>query len=100
MGNGSPVPAGCRGLAAADARRADRTGVIVVDQDEPESSLEQRTRRKLDPQRRKLELARNDVSRRLSSASDQRLRDMLQRALTDLDEQLRKIGDARGGPDQ
>jgi hypothetical protein len=71
----------------------------LVDQDEPESALEQRTRRKLDPQRRKLELARNDVEHRLASASDQRLRDMLQKALTDLDSQLQKIGDARGNPD-
>ena len=71
----------------------------MVDQDEPESALEQRTRRKLDPQRRKLELARNDVARRLNTASDQRLKDMLQRALTDLDEQIRRIGDARGAPE-
>ena len=72
---------------------------MVVDQDEPESTLEQRTRRKLDPRRRKLELARNDVARRLESASNERLQEMLRSALADLDAQIRKIGDARGGPE-
>ena len=69
---------------------------MVVDQDEPESALEQRTRRKLDPRRRKLELARNDVAHRLETASDERLKAMLQRALSDLEAQIRLIGDARG----
>ena len=46
-----------------------------------------------DPQRRSLELARTDVVRRLETATGAH-REMLQRALTDLDERLRRLAAA------
>lgn len=44
-----------------------------------------------DPRRRSLELARTDVMRRLEAAGSGPLREMLQRALTDLEERLRRL---------
>jgi hypothetical protein len=44
-----------------------------------------------DPQRRRLELARTDVARRLESATNTTHREMLQRALEDLDDRLRRL---------
>jgi len=48
----------------------------------------------LDPQRRSLELARTDVARRLEGATSSAHREMLQRALADLDERLRQLAAA------
>jgi hypothetical protein len=47
-----------------------------------------------DPQRRSLELARTDVARRLEAATSSAHREMLQRALSDLDDRLRRLGTA------
>lgn len=44
-----------------------------------------------DPQRRSLELARTDVLRRLEGATSSAHREMLQRALADLDERLGRL---------
>jgi hypothetical protein len=44
-----------------------------------------------DPRRRSLELARTDVARRLESATSGPHREMLQRALSDLDDRLRRL---------
>lgn len=44
-----------------------------------------------DPRRRSLELARTDVMRRLEAATSGPLREMLQRALADLDDRLRRL---------
>ena len=62
----------------------------MVDQDEPESTLEHRSHG-ASPQQRKLELARADVVRRLEVATNDRLRQMLKSALADLDDQLKKV---------
>lgn len=48
-----------------------------------------------DPQRRSLELARTDVAHRLEGATSVAHREMLQRALADLDERLRRLETAR-----
>ena len=48
----------------------------------------------IDPQRRSLELARTDVTRRLEAATSSAHREMLQRALSDLDDRLRRLGTA------
>jgi len=47
-----------------------------------------------DPRRRSLELARTDVARRLEGATSGGHREMLQRALADLDERLRLLAAA------
>jgi hypothetical protein len=47
-----------------------------------------------DPQRRSLELARTDVAHRLEGATSGPHREMLQRALADLDERLRRLAAA------
>jgi hypothetical protein len=58
--------------------------------DQQESAFEQRIHATTNPEpaRRKLELARADVQHRLDAASDPRLKDMLTRALKDLDKAL------------
>ena len=67
----------------------------MVDQEEPESTLERRGEKGPSPHRRTLELARADVTRRLETTSNDRLRQMLKSALTDLDEQINRL-DAGG----
>ena len=47
-----------------------------------------------DPQRRRLELARTDIAHRLEGATSVAHREMLQRALDDLDERLRRLAAA------
>jgi hypothetical protein len=60
--------------------------------DQQESAFEGRTGEGgiSEPARRKLELSRADVQHRLDAASDPRLKDMLNRALKDLDKALGK----------
>ncbi len=52
-----------------------------------------------DPRRRGLELARTDIMRRLEAATSGPHREMLQRALADLDERLRRL-DAEPPPQE
>ena len=60
--------------------------------DQQESAMNPRpVGEKGDPQRRRLELARTDVARRLETATNSALREMLQRALDDLDDRLRRL---------
>jgi hypothetical protein len=47
-----------------------------------------------DPLRRRLELARTDVAHRLEAATSGAHREMLQRALADLDDRLRRLAAA------
>ena len=61
----------------------------VADQQEAAMNPRQANDRGTDPRRRTLELARADVLRRLETTSDGPLREMLQRALTDVEERLR-----------
>lgn len=63
----------------------------MVDQEEPESALERRGEKGPNPHRRTLELARTDVVRRLESASNENLRQMLKRALASLDDQIKRM---------
>jgi hypothetical protein len=46
----------------------------------------------LAPRRRRLELARADVSHRLEQATDERYRAMLEKAVADLDKQIGELG--------
>jgi hypothetical protein len=62
--------------------------------DQQESALEGRVSRTppaTEPARRKLELAVADVQHRLDAASDPRMKDMLNRALQDLEKALASI---------
>ena len=63
----------------------------VADQQEEALSERRPGEKGPDPRRRSLELARTDVTRRLQSAPAGPLRDMLQRALADLDERLGQL---------
>lgn len=61
--------------------------------DQQESAFEERTPAApatSDATRRKLELARTDVLRRLGGCTDPRMKEMLNRALKDLDKSLAK----------
>jgi hypothetical protein len=63
----------------------------VADQQEAAMNPRPVSEKGTDPQRRSLELARTDVARRLEGATSSAHREMLQRALTDLDERLRRL---------
>jgi hypothetical protein len=69
----------------------------VADQQEATFNPRPPAERVQSAQRRSLELARIDVERRLGAATSEPLRQMLQRALTDVDARIRAL-DAR--PDQ
>jgi hypothetical protein len=71
----------------------------VADQQEAALNARTASERGPDPRRRSLELARTDVARRLESAPGGPLREMLQRALADLDDRLRRI-DAEPPPQE
>jgi hypothetical protein len=66
----------------------------VADQQEAAMNPRPVSEKGTDPQRRSLELARTDVARRLEGATSSAHREMLQRALTDLDERLRRLAAA------
>jgi hypothetical protein len=66
----------------------------VADQQEAAMNPRPAAEKSTDPQRRSLELARTDVARRLEGATSSAHREMLQRALTDLDERLRRLAAA------
>jgi hypothetical protein len=63
----------------------------VADQQEAAMNPRPAGDKSTDPQRRSLELARTDVAHRLEGATSVAHREMLQRALTDLDERLRRL---------
>jgi hypothetical protein len=63
----------------------------VADQQESAMNARPVSEKGVDPQRRRLELARTDVARRLESATNTAHREMLQRALADLDDRLRRL---------
>ena len=63
----------------------------VADQQEAAMNARPPGDKGIDPQRRSLELARTDVARRLEGATSSAHREMLQRALTDLDDRLRRL---------
>jgi hypothetical protein len=63
----------------------------VADQQEAAMNPRPVSEKGTDPQRRSLELARTDVARRLEGATSSAHREMLQRALTDLEERLRRL---------
>ena len=67
----------------------------VADQQEAAMNPRPAGDRSTDPQRRSLELARTDVVHRLEGATSVAHREMLQRALADLDERLRRLETAR-----
>ncbi len=62
----------------------------MVDQEEPETALEKKHERGPNPHLRTLELARIDIVRRLESATNANHKKMLERALADLDDQIRR----------
>jgi hypothetical protein len=66
----------------------------VADQQEAAMNPRSVGEKSTDPHRRSLELARTDVARRLEGATSPAHREMLQRALTDLDERLRRLAAA------
>jgi hypothetical protein len=66
----------------------------VADQQEAAMNPRPVSEKGTDPQRRSLELARTDVARRLEGATSSAHREMLQRALSDLDERLRRLAAA------
>ena len=66
----------------------------VADQQEAAMNPRSVGEKNTDPHRRSLELARTDVARRLEAATSPAHREMLQRALTDLDERLRRLAAA------
>ena len=66
----------------------------VADQQEAAMNPRPVSEKGTDPQRRSLELARTDVARRLEGATSSAHREMLQRALTDLDERIRRLAAA------
>jgi hypothetical protein len=63
----------------------------VADQQEAAQNQRPGNDRRLDPRRRSLELARADVSHRLEGATSGPHREMLERALADLDARLREM---------
>jgi hypothetical protein len=63
----------------------------VADQQEAAQNARPPAEKGIDPRRRSLELARTDVARRLEGATSGPHREMLQRALDDLDERLRRL---------
>jgi hypothetical protein len=63
----------------------------VADQQEAAMNPRPAAERGTDPRRRGLELARTDIARRLELATSEPHREMLQRALADLDERLRQL---------
>jgi len=63
----------------------------VADQQEAVMSPRPAVEKGTDPRRRTLELARTDVLHRLEAASSGPHREMIQRALADLDERLRSL---------
>ena len=67
----------------------------VADQQEAAMNPRPGGDKSMDPQRRSLELARTDVVHRLQGATSVAHREMLQRALADLDERLRRLETAR-----
>ena len=63
----------------------------VADQQEEALSDRRPAEKGTDPRRRGLELARVDVVRRLQAAASGPLHEMLERALADLDDKLRRL---------
>jgi hypothetical protein len=63
----------------------------VADQQEEAMNPRPAGDKSTDPQRRSLELARTAVAHRLEGATSVAHREMLQRALTDLDERIRRL---------
>jgi hypothetical protein len=63
----------------------------VADQQESALNARPAGEKGPDPRRRSLELARTDVLRRLEAAPSGPHREMLQRALSDLDERLKRL---------
>ena len=66
----------------------------VADQQEAALNARPAGEKGPDPRRRSLELARTDVAHRLEGATSSAHREMLQRALSDLDERLRRLAAA------
>ncbi len=71
----------------------------VADQQEAAENARPPGEKSTDPRRRSLELARTDVARRLEGVTSGPHREMLQRALDDLDRRLRAL-DAERPPQE